>query len=60
MSIPDRTTGPSRSFGAPLWFVLTRRKRYWLTPILAVVALLVALVVATDYAATPPFVYKVF
>lgn len=42
------------------WSFLRARKKYWLFPILAVMALLGVLIVLAEGSAVAPFIYTVF
>lgn len=42
------------------WDFLKTRKRYWLTPIILVLALLALLIIFTESAAVAPFIYTLF
>jgi hypothetical protein len=48
------------SFIKELWTFLRARKKYWLLPILVVMALLGALIVMTQGSAIAPFIYTLF
>jgi hypothetical protein len=48
------------SFIKELWAFLRARKKYWLLPILVVMALLGALIVMTQGSAIAPFIYTLF
>ncbi len=48
------------SFLRELWAFLRARKKYWLLPILLVMALVGALVVMTQGSVVAPFIYTLF
>ena len=48
------------SFIRELWRFMRVRKKYWLFPILLVMALLGALIVLTQGTAVAPFIYTLF
>jgi hypothetical protein len=48
------------SFIRELWDFLRARKKFWLLPILIVMALLGALIVLTQGSAIAPFIYTLF
>ncbi|MBP7711980.1 MAG: hypothetical protein KA217_05880 [Gammaproteobacteria bacterium] len=48
------------SFIRELWRFMRVRKKYWLLPILLVLALLGALIVLTQGTAVAPFIYTLF
>jgi hypothetical protein len=48
------------SFVRELWDFLRARKKFWLLPILIVMALLGALIVLTQGSAIAPFIYTLF
>ena len=48
------------SFFAELWAFLKVRKKFWLLPILIVMALLGGLIVLTQGSAVAPFIYTLF
>ena len=48
------------SFIRELWRFMRVRKKYWLLPILLVLALLGALIVLTQGKAVAPFIYTLF
>jgi hypothetical protein len=48
------------SFIKELFFFMRMRKKFWLAPILLVIALLGLLVVATQGSAIAPFIYTLF
>jgi hypothetical protein len=48
------------SFLRELWRFMRVRKKYWLLPILLVLALLGALIVLTQGTAVAPFIYTLF
>lgn len=48
------------SFVAELWDFLRTRKKYWLFPIIAVLALFGALIVLSQGSAVAPFIYTLF
>lgn len=48
------------SFIKELWVFMRARKKYWLLPILMMMALLGALVVLTQGSAVAPFIYTLF
>lgn len=48
------------SFIKELWMFLRARKKFWLLPILIVMALLGALIVLTQGSAVAPFIYTLF
>jgi hypothetical protein len=49
-----------KSFIAELWVYLRTRKKYWLIPVLVVLALFGGLVVVTQGTAVAPFIYTLF
>jgi len=48
------------SFVSELWAFMRIRKKYWLLPILLVMALFGALIVLTQGSAIAPFIYTLF
>ena len=48
------------SFLAELWTFLKVRKKFWLLPIIVMMALLGGLVVLTEGSAVAPFIYTIF
>ena len=48
------------SFVREMWSFLRTRKKYWLVPILVMMALVGALVVMTQGSAVAPFIYTLF
>lgn len=48
------------SFLKELWAFIRTRKKYWLLPIFAVLAILGALIVFTQGSAVAPFIYTLF
>lgn len=48
------------SFIGELWAFLRLRKKYWLMPVIAMMALVGALVVLTHGSAVAPFIYTLF
>jgi Family of unknown function (DUF5989) len=48
------------SFIAEFWTFLRVRKKYWLLPILVMMAVLGALIVLTKGSAVAPFIYTIF
>lgn len=48
------------SFLAEFWNFLRRRKKYWLAPILLMMALLGGLLVLAQGSAVAPFIYTLF
>ena len=48
------------SFIAELWKFMRVRKKYWLAPILLVLALFGGLIVLTQGSAVAPFIYTLF
>jgi Family of unknown function (DUF5989) len=48
------------SFVAELWQFMRTRKKYWLLPILLMMALFGGLIVLTQGTAVAPFIYTVF
>lgn len=48
------------SFIKDLWAFLRIRKKYWLLPIIVMMALLGALIVLTQGSAVAPFIYTLF
>ncbi len=48
------------SLARELWRFMRTRKKYWLLPILAMMALLGGLVVLTKGSAIAPFIYTLF
>ena len=48
------------SFAAELWSFLRARKKFWMLPILLVMAVIGGLVVLTQGSAVAPFIYTVF
>jgi len=48
------------SFIKELWMFLRARKKFWLLPILIVMALLGALIVLSQGSAVAPFIYTLF
>ncbi len=48
------------SFVAELWSFMRARKKFWLLPLLLVMALCGALIVFTHGSAIAPFIYTIF
>ena len=48
------------SFVAELWQFMRTRKKYWLLPILLMMALFGGLIVLTQGTAVAPFIYTIF
>jgi len=48
------------SFLKEMWAYLRARKKFWLLPILVMMALLGALIVLTQGSAVAPFIYTLF
>ena len=48
------------SFVAELWQFMRARKKYWLLPIILMMALFGGLIVLTQGTAVAPFIYTVF
>lgn len=48
------------SFVAELWQFMRARKKYWLLPIIIMMALFGGLIVLTQGTAVAPFIYTVF
>ncbi len=48
------------SFVAELWQFMRARKKYWLLPIIMMMALFGGLIVLTQGTAVAPFIYTVF
>ncbi len=48
------------SFVREFWAFLRARKKFWLVPILVVIALLGGLVVFSEGTAVAPFIYTIF
>jgi Family of unknown function (DUF5989) len=48
------------SFVAELWQFMRTRKKYWLLPIILIMALFGGLIVLTQGTAVAPFIYTVF
>ncbi len=48
------------SFIKDLWAFLSTRKKFWLLPIIIMMALLGALIVLTQGSAVAPFIYTLF
>jgi Family of unknown function (DUF5989) len=48
------------TFVAELWQFLRARKKYWLLPILLMMALFGGLIVLTQGTAVAPFIYTIF
>ena len=48
------------SFVAEMWMFMRVRKKYWLLPILIVLAVFGGLIVASQGSAIAPFVYTLF
>lgn len=48
------------SFAQELWMFLRARKKFWLLPIIATMALFGGLVVLTQGSAVAPFIYTLF
>jgi len=48
------------SFIKEMWAFLRKRKKFWLLPLLIVIALLGALVVLAHGSAVAPFIYTLF
>jgi hypothetical protein len=48
------------SFIAELWTFMRIRKKYWLLPIIVMMALMGALIVLTQGSAVAPFIYTLF
>jgi Family of unknown function (DUF5989) len=47
-------------FLTDLWFFMRERKKFWLAPIILVMALLGVLIVLTQGSAVAPFIYTLF
>ena len=47
-------------FLSDFWFYLKERKKFWLVPILVVLALFGGLIVLTNGTAVAPFIYTLF
>ena len=48
------------SFVAELWQFMRARKKYWLLPIMLMMALFGGLIVLTQGSAVAPFIYTIF
>ena len=48
------------SFFKEFWEFLTERKKYWLLPIIIVLAIFGTLIVLTQGSAIAPFIYTIF
>ncbi len=48
------------AFAGELWTFLFRRKKFWLAPVLVVMALLGGLVIVAEGSAIAPFIYTLF
>jgi hypothetical protein len=48
------------SFVAELWHFMRSRKKYWLLPIILMMALFGGLIVLTQGTAVAPFIYTIF
>ena len=48
------------SFLAELWHFMRVRKKYWLLPIVVMMALFGSLIVLTQGSAVAPFIYTIF
>ena len=48
------------SFLAELWMFLKARKKFWLLPIIVMMALFGGLIVLTQGSAVAPFIYTIF
>ena len=48
------------SFLKELWFYMRERKKYWLIPVMLVMAILGVLLVIAQGSAVAPFVYTLF
>jgi hypothetical protein len=48
------------SFVAELWHFMRTRKKYWLLPIIIMMALFGGLIVLTQGTAVAPFIYTIF
>ncbi|MEK7246314.1 MAG: DUF5989 family protein [Pseudomonadota bacterium] len=48
------------SFLAELWMFLRARKKYWLLPIIVMMALFGGLIVLSQGSAVAPFIYTIF
>jgi hypothetical protein len=48
------------SFVAELWQFMRSRKKYWLLPIIVMMALFGGLIVLTQGTAVAPFIYTIF
>lgn len=48
------------SFLAELWMFLRVRKKYWLVPVIVMMALFGGLIVLTQGSAIAPFIYTIF
>jgi Family of unknown function (DUF5989) len=48
------------SFLAELWQFMRARKKYWLLPIVVMMALFGSLIVLTQGSAVAPFIYTIF
>ncbi len=49
-----------KGFITELWVYMRARKKYWLIPVLVVLALFGGLVVVTQGSAVAPFIYTLF
>lgn len=48
------------SFLAELWAFMRQRKKYWLAPVIVMMALFGGLVVLSQGSAVAPFIYTIF
>ena len=48
------------SFIAELWAFMRARKKYWLLPILLMLAMIAGLLALTEGSAVAPFIYTIF
>jgi hypothetical protein len=57
---PEARRGEDMSIFAELWHFMRVRKKYWLLPIIMMMALFGGLIVLTQGTAVAPFIYTVF
>ena len=57
---PCQLRGATMSFIAELWRFMRVRKKYWLLPVVLMMALFGGLIVLTQGSAVAPFIYTIF
>jgi len=56
----EKTAPHKHSLLGELWAFMRVRKKWWLAPILIILALLSALIIFTEKSALAPFIYALF